>query len=361
MPIYTTPVLNINLKKLVDNYGLLKELSAPAVAAAVVKDDAYGLGAAKVVKALYAAGCRHYFVAHASEGVQIRPYAPEAEIFVLQGVGEDSLTAVKNARLTPVICSPEMLSFWQSCGDKAIRPAIQIETGLNRLGFTEYDLEQLTAEELNGFSYVLSHLSCADEAAHFMNMHQLENFRRLKTRFFADTPATLSASDGVFLGNEFHFDMTRLGAAMYGINTAPYRPNQMQNILELKAPVLQVKPLPKGEFVGYSATFRAPKDMKIAIVSIGYGDGLPRSLSSRGNVVFYEHGKPHFCPILGRVSMDNIICDVTALENAQTGDFGYLINDDYTVDDIARDAGTIAYELISNLGKNQRFIKSYIS
>ena len=108
--------------------------------------------------------------------------------------------------------------------------------------------------------------------------------------------------------------MTRLGAAMYGINTAPYRPNQMQNILELKAPVLQVKPLPKGEFVGYSATFRAPKDMKIAIVSIGYGDGLPRSLSSRGNVVFYEHGKPHFCPILGRVSMDNIICDVTALE-----------------------------------------------
>ena len=136
----------------------------------------------------------------------------------------------------------------------------------------------------------------------------------------------------------------------------------MQNILELKAPVLQVKPLPKGEFVGYSATFRAPCDMRIAIVSVGYGDGLPRSLSSRGKVIFYADGKPCFCPILGRVSMDNIICDISALapEAVSPGDFGWLINDDYTVDDIARDAGTIAYELISNLGKNPRFVKNYI-
>ena len=133
----------------------------------------------------------------------------------------------------------------------------------------------------------------------------------------------------------------------------------VKNVLELKAPVLQVKPLQKSEFVGYSATFRAPQDMKIAIVSIGYGDGLPRSLSNRGKVVFYEQNQAHFCPILGRVSMDNIICDVSSLKEIKTGDFGYLINDDYTVDDIARDAGTIAYELISNLGKNPRFIRSY--
>ena len=122
---------------------------------------------------------------------------------------------------------------------------------------------------------------------------------------------------------------------------------------------MQVKPLGKGEFVGYSATFRAPQDMKIAIVSIGYGDGLPRSLSNRGKVIFYENGKPHFCTILGRVSMDNVICDVSSLNELKTGDWGYLINDDYTVDDIARDAGTIAYELISNLGHNPRFIKNY--
>ena len=360
MSLYTTPVLNINLKKLIKNFELLKKLSAPATAAAVIKDDAYGLGAVEVAKALYTAGCRHFFVAHGSEGALVRPVAPEAEIFVLQGIGEDSLDFFKKAHLIPVICSPVMLAFWRQNQIKDIKPAIQVETGLNRLGFTIEDLEQLSPEELNSFSYVLSHLSSADEPAHFMNERQLTNFQIIKERFFKNTPATLSASDGVFLNKEFHFNLTRLGAAMYGINTAPYRENQMLNIIELKAPVLQVKPLNKGEFVGYSATYRAPVEMKIAIVSIGYGDGLPRSLSNRGKVVFYQDNQPVFCPILGRVSMDNVICDVTNLKDIKAGDFAYLINDDQTLDDLARDAGTIAYELISNIGKNKRFIKSYV-
>ena len=362
MALYTTPVFNINLKKLAANYRLLEKLSAPAIPAAVVKDDAYGLGAAEVAAALYAAGCRRFFVAHGSEGEKIRPLVPDAEIYVLQGIGADSLPYFRTARLTPVICSPQMYAFWQQNRIDGIRPLIQVETGLNRLGFTVAELERLAETEREDFAGVLSHLSCADEQAHFMNARQLAAFRAIKARFFPATPATLSASDGVFLGDDFHFDMTRLGAAMYGINTAPYRENQMQNILELKAPVLQVKPLPKGEFVGYSATFRAPCDMRIAIVSVGYGDGLPRSLSSRGKVIFYADGKPCFCRILGRVSMDNIICDISALapEAVSPGDFGWLINDDYTVDHIARDAGTIAYELISNLGKNPRFVKNYI-
>ena len=362
MALYTTRVFNINVKKLAANYRLLEKLSAPAIPAAVVKDDAYGLGAAEVAAALYAAGCRRFFVAHGSEGEKIRPLVPDAEIYVLQGIGADSLPYFRTARLTPVICSPQMYAFWQQNRFDGIRPLIQVETGLNRLGFTVAELERLAETEREDFAGVLSHLSCADEQAHFMNARQLAAFRAIKARFFPATPATLSASDGVFLGDDFHFDMTRLGAAMYGINTAPYRENQMQNILELKAPVLQVKPLPKGEFVGYSATFRAPCDMRIAIVSVGYGDGLPRSLSSRGKVIFYADGKPCFCPILGRVSMDNIICDISALapEAVSPGDFGWLINDDYTVDDIARDAGTIAYELISNLGKNPRFVKNYI-
>lgn len=359
MPICTTPVFNINLKLLTKNYNLLKKLASPAIPAAVVKDDAYGLGAVEVTTSLYNEGCRDFFVAHASEGAIIRPHALEANIYVLQGIGEDSLPYFKTAHLTPVICLPLMLSFWQANKIPGISPLIQIETGLNRLGFTEPELAALTPSERTEFAYVLSHLSCADEQAHFMNARQLKNFQTLKARYFPTTPATLSASDGVFLSPDFHFDMVRLGAAMYGINTAPYRENQMQNILELKAPVLQVKPLKKGEFVGYSATYRALKDQTIAIISIGYGDGLPRSLSNKGLVIFYEEGTPKFCPIIGRVSMDNIICDVSSLKSIAPGDFGYLINNDYTVDDIARDAGTIAYELISNLGKNPRFIKSY--
>ncbi len=359
MSVYTTPIFNINLKKLIANYKLLKKLSAPAVAAGVVKDDAYGLGALEITKALYRAGCRHFFVAHGLEGSLIRNVAPKADIFVLQGIGEDSLPYFIKSELIPVINSPEMLSFWKKNRIKNIKPVIQVETGLNRLGFSVKELEKLKPADINEFSYVLSHLACADEQAHFMNARQLKNFRKIKSRFFPNTPATLSASDGVFLGPDFHFDLTRLGAALYGINTAPYRENEMQNILELKAPVLQVKSLDKGEFVGYSATFRAPTNMKIAIVSIGYGDGLPRSLSNRGKVIFYTRNTPHFCPILGRVSMDNIICDVTSIDNVKVGNFAYLINDDYTIDDIARDAGTIAYELISRIGKNPRFIKNY--
>ena len=238
MALYTTPVFNINLKKLAANYRLLEKLSAPAIPAAVVKDDAYGLGAAEVAAALYAAGCRRFFVAHGSEGEKIRPLVPDAEIYVLQGIGADSLPYFRTARLTPVICSPQMYAFWQQNRIDGIRPLIQVETGLNRLGFTVAELERLAETEREDFAGVLSHLSCADEQAHFMNARQLAAFRAIKARFFPATPATLSASDGVFLGDDFHFDMTRLGAAMYGINTAPYRENQMQNILELKAPVL---------------------------------------------------------------------------------------------------------------------------
>lgn len=360
MNIYTTPILNINLKKLVENYETLKKLSFDAIPSAVVKDDAYGLGAIEVSRALYKVGCRHFFVAHAKEGAIIHPYIPDAKVYVLQGIGLDSLADFQTSHLIPVISSPQMLRFWQNNKIQGISPVIQVETGLNRLGFKIEDLEHLNQDELNGFSYVLSHLSCADEQAHFMNLRQLNAFRSIKEHFFPHTPATLSASDGVFLGKEFTFDMTRLGAGMYGINTAPYRLNEMHNILELKAPVLQVKEIDKGEFVGYSATYRTTQKTKIAIISIGYGDGVPRCLSNIGKVIFYENKKPIYCPIIGRVSMDNIICDVTNIKNINVGDFGFLINDDYTVDDMALASSTIAYEIISNLGKNSRFIKNYI-
>ena len=423
MSIYTTPVLNINLKKLIDNYKQLMTMSTPAIPAAVVKDDAYGIGAKIVTQTLYnRTHCRHFFVAHAKEGADIRPYAPDATIYVLQGIGADTLSLFDRHNLVPVISSPEMLKFWQQYKLPNIKPAIQIETGLNRLGFRREELEELfntptqeadndsalahpqlktesdsfatggikydagsefaTAvyekgyikEQIhnhdyalahphikeNDFSLVISHLSCADEQSHFMNYRQLENFIELKNKYFPNTMCSLSASDGVFLSTEFHFDMVRLGAAMYGINTAPYRENEMQNIIELKAPILQIANTQKGDFIGYSATYKCSKPMKIAIVSIGYGDGVPRSLSNKGKVLFYEHGTAHLCPILGRVSMDNIICDVSSLQSIKVGDYGTIINNDYTVDDVAKDADTIAYELISRIGKNQRILKNYI-
>ena len=361
MPILTRPILEINLNNLLDNYKQLKKISAHAEAAAVVKDDAYGLSAEVVAQKLYNdAGCQNFFVAHGIEGERIRKFVPEANIFVLQGIGVDSIDSFRKCKLTPVIGSPEMFEWWKQNKIEGIKPVIQIETGLNRLGFRESDLAKLSPTDKKEFGMVLSHLACADAKEHFMNQHQLDNFRRLKEKYFPKLPATLSASDGTFLGADYQWDMVRLGAAMYGINTAPYRENQMKSVVKVKAPVLQIAELPKGDFVGYSATYRATEDRKLAIVSIGYGDGIPRSLSNVGKVFFNICGRINEARIIGRLSMDNIICDVTNVENLQVGDMAEILSDYYTLDDMGRDAGTISYEILSRIGKNTRYIRKYI-
>lgn len=357
----TQPVLEINLNRLINNYKLLCDIIRPATPAAVVKDNAYGLEAPVIAKTLYeGAECHDFWVAHALEGERIVDFVPGAHIYVLQGIGEDSLPLFQKYKFTPVISSPEMLAFWKKHKIDGVKPVIQVETGLNRLGFREDDLQKLSKTDLQSFAMVMSHLACADEKDHFMNQYQQETFAKIREKYFPGLPASLSASDGAFLGPDFHCNMVRLGAAMYGINTAPYRPNQMENIITLKAPVLQVATLPKGQFVGYSATYRAGTERKIAIVSIGYGDGLPRSLSNVGKVFFARNNKWLEARIIGRVSMDNIICDVTDIDGIKAGEWGYLVFDEYTLDEVARDAGTISYELLSRIGKNPRFAKSYI-
>lgn len=361
MSILTRPILEINLNHLVDNYKQLQQLANKSTAAAVVKDDAYGLNAEIVARTLYEkAQCRNFFVAHAVEGEKIKKFVPDASIYVLQGIGQDSLEIFQRLKLIPVISSPEMLEYWKENRIDGIKPVIHIETGLNRLGFREKELKNLSESERKEFGLVMSHLACGDEKDHFMNKHQLDNFCRLKEEFFPQIPGSLSASDGVFLGIAFQQDIVRLGAAMYGINTAPYRENQMKNVVYLKAPVLQVEDLSVGEFVGYSATYRANSPRKIAIISIGYGDGIPRSLSNMGKVFFKTLGKLSEARIIGRVSMDNIICDVTNVDALKVGDLAYLIDDFYTLDDMGRDAGTISYEILSRIGKNTRYLRKYI-
>ena len=329
MSILTRPILEIRLNKLGSNFDMLKKIAAGATPAAVVKDDAYGLSAPVVVDYLFKnCGCKNFFVAHAVEGERIRDKAPGANIMEHQIPG--------------------------------IKPVIHIETGLNRLGFREEELERLSDEDRDAFSLVMSHLACGDEAGHFMNARQLENFNRLKNLYFPHLPASLSASDGVFLGKDFQQNMVRLGAAMYGINTAPYRENQMAEVVKIQAPVLQIEPLSPGDFVGYSATYRANSPRKVAIISIGYGDGIPRSLSNVGKVFFTVHNKISEARMIGRISMDNIICDVTGIDGLEVGDLATLADDFYTLDDMGRDAGTISYEILSRIGKNTRFIRRYL-
>ena len=294
--------------------------------------------------------CTNFFVAHAVEGAEIRSVVENSNIFVLQGIGEDNIDEFRKHKLIPVISCPDMFNFWKQNKICDIKPVIHIDTGLNRLGFRENEIKSLSQNDIKEFSMVMSHLACGDEKNHFMNEQQIAKFISLKNTYFANIPASLSASDGVFLGKDFHFDVVRLGAAMYGINTTPYRDNKMKNIISLKAPVLQIEEIMAGEYVGYSATYQANSTRKIAIISIGYGDGVPRSLSNIGKVIFYKENKIYKTNILGRISMDNIICDVTEIENLDIGDFGFLISDDYNLDDIAKDASTISYVILLRIG-----------
>ena len=353
MPILTRGVFTVSLENLAHNYRVLKRLTSGR-AAAVIKTDAYGLGASKVVQRLVAEGCDAFFVAHALEGAEIRAVAPHADIYVLQGIGQDSAELFWQHRLTPVIASPQMLSFWNGLNIDGVKPIIQVETGLNRLGFRASDIDVLLENGIGRFSYVLSHLACADDGCHFMNNKQRNAFETVRQKL--NLPATLSASDGVFLGPDFQYDMVRLGAAMYGLNTVKgITISALKPVVFVSAPVLQIAEVPEGDYVGYGATFQTKRLSKIAVVSIGYGDGLMRSLSNRGSVRL--NGKP--APIVGRISMDNIMCDITDIEGVKVGDMAHILDDVYRADDMARDAGTIGYEVLCALGRGKRLCRVY--
>ncbi len=355
---YTRPRLEINLRTIQQNFERLRDVANPVQAACVLKDNAYGLGAKEVGKALYQAGCRTFFVAHGWEGAQLRGATPAAKIYTLQGFGEEDRPDFSQHNLIPVLPTIQAVSEWFSNPANRLTPAIQVETGLNRLGIA---LKDVAAIRHFPISLVLSHLSCADDINNELNKSQLTRFKEYKT-YFKEAVFTLSASDGVFLGKEYHFDMVRLGAALYGINTAPHKEKIVKNCIKLTAPILQIKTVTAGESVGYSAGFRAKKDCKIATVSIGYADGIFRSFSPNGAFHIIYDGIRYKAPVVGRISMDNVTCDVSSIPedilNKTT--FMTIIDDDYDADEMASVCGTIGYEVLNNIGHANRIMKRYV-
>ena len=239
MSLYTRPVMKVKMKNILHNYNLLKNVAKNSVCSAVVKDDSYGVGSVEVSKYLFENGnCRDFFVAHSLEGKEIRPYVGDSNIYVLQGMGIDSIDEFKENSLIPVINSLEQLEFWQNNKIDSLDAVLHVDTGLNRLGLSLDDVKSLSDDVRGQFSLVMSHLACGDEANHFMNNLQLDNFNNIK-KYFTNAKFSLSASDGVFLENDFSFDMVRLGASLYGINTTPYRENKMKNVIEISAPIIK--------------------------------------------------------------------------------------------------------------------------
>ena len=351
MKTYTIPRLILNLRNIRDNYKELCKRADGTTIGAVVKDDAYGCGCADVVSALVQEGCSTFFVDYAPNGVLVRQHAPNADIYCLQGLGMDTLEDIKKFHLIPVIGSWEEFQIFKQAGLTDICPAINIETGLNRLGFRFTDLQHLSLEDRKSFCLCLSHLACSSYTYHPLNGLQLQRFKDMKN-FFPNAKFTLGASDAFQLGPDYYFDIIRAGANLYGIDTFETNRCYLKQAMHIQAAVLQVADLPAGESVSYGATYKATEPRQIAIVGIGYGDGLPRALSNGKGKVFYEG---HEIPILGRICMDNIICDVTDVPGLQSGALVDILNDTYTADDMGIDAGTIGYEIISTFGKNKRF------
>jgi alanine racemase len=349
-------ILEIDLGAIQRNWRMLQGKVGKAVqCAAVVKADGYGLGASPVAKALAAAGCKTFFVATLEEGLALREILKTAEIAVLNGLLPRTEQDILRARLIPVLNDLGQLDVWRKLvlPMKQRPPAIlHLDTGLSRLGLSKAETLVLTGEpdRLAGVALraIVSHLVAAEEPKHAKNAEQRRLFLAAR-RKLPPAPASLAASSGIFLGADFHFDMVRAGAALYGINPLTDQLNPMSQVVHLKGKIVQVRDVDRGETVGYGAEHRMDRGGRIATVAVGYADGWFRS--SQGRAMAGIAGRQ--VPIVGRISMDLITLDVTGLDPAlvEVGGFADLIDSKNTPDMVGTRANTIGYEVLTALGR----------
>jgi len=357
-------VLTINLGALVENWLALSRISSGAECAAVVKADAYGIGVEPAAQALWQAGCKTFFVAHASEARRTRAAlgSNDARIYVLNGLLANAEVAqslvASNAR--PILGSLEEWRAWNALAPQ--HPcALHIDTGMNRLGASA-DEARVIADDANAnaIDLVMSHFVASEDRDNALNARQISAFESVRG-LFPHARASLANSSGILLASKPHYDLVRPGYALYGGNPSPGAPNPMKPVVTLEAPIVRVRPIKAGETVGYNATWTAQRDSVLAAIGIGYADGLLRSASgangARGGEAIIGGVR---CLFAGRVSMDIIIIDATDAPThaLRPGSTARLLGDQITVDDLADRAGTIGYEILTGLGP--RYHRVYI-
>ena len=357
------PVLRIDLKALKENYKAIQtRVGRSTHVAAAVKADAYGLGAERVSRALFGAGCRNFFVATAGEGKIVRQAIGDtASIYVLNGPAPRDIGLYFGSNLKPVINSIVQARIWADAVKKAKRApytAIHIDTGINRLGFSIEEFEKFSKDkkllDLVQFDVVMSHLACASDKEHPANEKQLKAFKKAAARLPIKS-MSLANTAGIYLGKPYHFQMVRPGIGLYG-GKATSNPKQeiTKHVVSLMAPILQIKTIDAGESVGYNATYTAKAETTIAIVGAGYADGIPVSTSSQDNGVFNHATVQNIrVPIIGRVSMDLTAIDITNVRKTpRIGDWAEFRGAKLEQD--ACEAGTLNYELLVRLGSRAR-------
>lgn len=364
VPLHTTAVLEIDLSALAHNYQTIQAaVPSHCRIGAVVKCNAYGLGAVPVVKRLHKIGCRQFFVACAQEGLEIRPYLPvdQSFIYILNGFFPGTEALYVEHKLIPVLISLEQAKNWsvfaKTIGE--ILPAvIHVDTGLGREGLTLKEVQELCAQSQDysphiDLHFIMSHLGNSNDESHPKNKQQLDRFQwALKSLRAAwnntHIPASFVNSSGVSLGPDYHFDIVRPGAALYGYKSAwgPYLPLELT--VRSHGRILRTHWIEANETMGYQGTFTCPRKTHVALIATGHGDGVMRGASNRG--AFMING--HRAPILGRVSMDQVMVDITDHPegNAVAGDFATLYDDTDSIKDFAEAAQTSVYEILVRQG-----------
>lgn len=362
---HTHATLTIDLAAIAANYRMLADKVAPAACAAVVKADAYGLGVGYVAPMLAKAGCRMFYVATPEEGVSLRALLPDLAlgIGVFHGLPlcapTEALVALyTDHTLTPVLNSLTQLERWCQYADGA--PAIlHIDTGMKRLGESMHFISGLqelcTGPSAPNISMLLSHLACPDTPDHAINAAQREQCLTLR-KALPDIPLSVSSSSGVFLGRNYDFDEVRPGAALYGINPTPGQANPMRNVVTLTAPILHMRTVQESGTVGYGAGYAVSAGDRLAVIGVGYADGILRNLSESGTAVIHHGQGQTTVPFAGRVSMDLVTLDISVIAETALSNESYaeLIGPNQPVDVLAGAAGTIGYELFTRLGPRLR-------
>ncbi|WP_259780195.1 alanine racemase [Aestuariispira ectoiniformans] len=359
-PAHAPGLLTIDLDAIAENYRILCTRAAHGRCAGVVKANGYGLGLEPVIKALWSAGCRTFFTAHLDEAIAARSHLPEAEIGVLNGLITGDEDIYRGHNLLPTLNDLGQLHRWADYCRGAGQPlpaSLHIDTGMARLGLPQKELEQLYADlsplEAMDLRYIMSHMACADMPEEPMNQDQRDRFAEALKKLPKAT-AMLANSSATFLGKDWHFDMLRPGVALFGGAPNEDGPNPMKQVVRLQTKILQIQEIDAPQTVGYGAAFKATGPRRIATLAVGYADGFLRSLSCRGTAYYGDQA----LPLVGRVSMDLTAVDVTDAPTAQVGEMVDLIGPNHDINALAREAGTIPYEILTSLG--QRYKRHYV-
>mgnify|MGYP001212816794 CR=1 FL=1 len=360
--------ITIDLDAIIANWRYIDGLSASTTkTAAVVKADGYGLGSCMVATALARAGCGLFFVASLAEAIELRSAFQqtghcELPIMVLHGIQRGQEKDFTAHHLEPVLNNLEQISRWQLYATKTgktLRALLHFDTGMTRLGLDADQANWLiqNRQTLNGMkiSYVMSHLVSGELIDDPVNVRQLERFNKFQSSF-STIPCSLANSAGSFLGNEYHFSMTRPGIALYGIHPFENLANPLQPVFDWQARILQIRNAAAGDTVGYGGTYQLDRDSQIATLGVGYADGFRRQLGGMASVSI--DGRT--ANVIGRVSMDSITVDATDVDPSHLRcGIVELLHDGYDLSRMAADADTIPYEILTNLGK--RYQRRYIS